>query len=107
MSLPSGFRSMIYKLAFKESALKEWQKLGHTVKTQFKKKLKQRLENPHVPSAALSGARNIYKIKLRQLGYRLVYSVEDKTITVAVVAVGKRDRNEIYDIALSRIHDKS
>jgi len=98
---------MTYNLEFKKSALKEWEKLGHTIKEQFKKKLRERLENPHVPSAALSGAKNIYKIKLRQLGYRLVYSVEDQTITVTVIAVGKRDRNEIYDIALSRLHDKS
>ncbi len=98
---------MTYKLEFKKSALKEWEKLGHTIKEQFKKKLKERLENPHVPSAALSGAPNIYKIKLRQLGYRLVYSVQDKIVTVTVIAVGKRDRNEIYDIALSRIHDRS
>lgn len=98
---------MTYKLEFKKSALKEWEKLGNTIKDQFKKKLKERLDNPHVPSAALSGAKDIYKIKLRQLGYRLVYSVEDKTITVTVIAVGKRDRNEIYDIALSRLHDKS
>jgi mRNA interferase RelE/StbE len=48
-----------------------------------------------------------YKIKLRQLGYRLVYSVEDQTITVTVIDVGKRDRNEIYDIAFARLHDKS
>ena len=96
---------MTYKLEFKKSALKEWEKLGHTVKDQFKKKLKERLENPHVPSAALSGMKDAYKIKLRQLGYRLVYTVEDKTITVTVIAVGKRDRNEIYDIALSRLHD--
>ena len=98
---------MTYKLEFKKSALKEWEKLGHTIKEPFKKKLKERLENPHVPSAALSGAPNIYKIKLRQLGYRLVYSVQDKIVTVTVIAVGKRDRNEIYDIALSRIHDRS
>jgi mRNA interferase RelE/StbE len=98
---------MTYKLEFKKSALKEWEKLGHTIKEQFKKKLKERLENPHIPSAALSGAKNIYKIKLRQLGYRLVYSVEDKTVTITVIAVGKRDRNEIYQIALSRIQDKS
>lgn len=96
---------MTYELAFKASALKEWKKLGHTVKEQFKKKLAERLENPHVPSAALSGATNIYKIKLRQAGYRLVYAVEDKTVTVTVIAVGKRDRNEIYDAALSRLHD--
>lgn len=98
---------MTYKLEFKKSALKEWEKLGYTIKDQFKKKLKQQLDNPHVPSAALSGAKNIYKIKLRQLGYRLVYAVEDKTVTVTVIAVGKRDRNEIYDIALSRMHDKT
>jgi mRNA interferase RelE/StbE len=98
---------MTYKLEFKKSALKEWEKLGHTIKEQFKKKLKERLENPHVQSAALSGAKNIYKIKLRQLGYRLVYSVEDKTITVTVIAVGKRNKNEIYNIALSRVQDKS
>ena|SRR3990167_479582 len=97
---------MTYELAFKASALKEWQKLGHTVRDQFKKKLAERLEQPHVPAAALSGATNLYKIKLRQAGYRLVYAVEDKTITVTVIAVGKRDRNEVYDIALSRLRDQ-
>lgn len=94
---------MTYELAFKQSALKEWKKLGHTIREQFKKKLAERIENPHVPSAALSGAENLYKIKLRQAGYRLVYSVEDQTVTVTVIAVGKRDRNEVYDIALSRL----
>jgi mRNA interferase RelE/StbE len=96
---------MTYKLEFKKSALKEWDKLASNIKEQFKKKLKQRLENPHVPSAALSGAPNLYKIKLRQLGYRLVYSVEDNTVTVTVIAVGKRNRNEVYDLALSRRND--
>ncbi len=96
---------MTYELEFKKSALKEWNKLGHTIKNQFKKKLKERLENPHVPSAALIGVANIYKIKLRQVGYRLVYAVEDKTVTVTVIAVGKRDRNEVYDLALSRIQE--
>ena len=94
---------MPYELAFKPSALKEWGKLGASVREQFKKKLAERLEHPHVPSAALSGAANIYKIKLRQAGYRLVYVVEELTITVTVVAVGKRDRNAVYDAALSRL----
>jgi len=96
---------MTYELEFKKSALKEWNKLGQPIKDQFKKKLKERLENPHVPSAALTGAANLYKIKLRQLGYRLVYCVEDKTITVTVIAVGKRNRNEVYDLALSRMRN--
>lgn len=47
---------MNYKLEFKASALKEWNKLGTTLKQQFKKKLKERLVNPHIPSAQLSGA---------------------------------------------------
>lgn len=93
---------MTYELAFKKSALKEWKKLGPHVRELFAKKLKERLSNPHVPSAAVRGGTNLYKIKLRQLGYRLVYSVSDSTVTVTVIAVGKRNRNEVYDVALSR-----
>lgn len=100
---------MIYELAFKKSALKEWRKLGPNVRELFTKKLKERLSNPHVPTAAVNGGTNLYKIKLRQLGYRLVYSVSDATVTVTVtvtvVAVGKRNRNEVYDLALSRNKD--
>ena len=94
---------MTYSLEFKKSALKEWKKLGPTVREQFKKRLEERLENPHIPTTALSGVPNIYKIKLRQLGYRLVYSVSDETVIVTVVTVGKRNKNEVYNIALSRL----
>ncbi|WP_075184999.1 type II toxin-antitoxin system RelE family toxin [Teredinibacter haidensis] len=93
---------MSYSLEFKKSALKEWKKLAPSIRQVFKKKLTERLENPHVLSAAVSGGNNLYKIKLRQLGYRLVYSVSDTTITVTVLAAGKRNRNEVYDLALSR-----
>jgi mRNA interferase RelE/StbE len=94
---------MTYELAFKASALKEWGKLGPTIRAQFKKKLVERLRNPHVPSASLSGAANLYKVKLRRAGYRLVYSVEDQTVTVTVIAVGKRSRNAVYQVALARL----
>lgn len=94
---------MTYELEFKKSALKEWNKLNPAVKDQFKKVLERRLSDPHVPSAKVSGSPNLYKIKLRQLGFRLVYSVSDKTITVSVIAIGKRNRNEIYQVALSRL----
>ena len=94
---------MTYELEFKKSALKEWNKLNPAVKDQFKKVLERRLSDLHVPSAKVSGAPNLYKIKLRQLGFRLVYSVSDKTITVSVIAIGKRNRNEIYQVALSRL----
>ncbi|WP_459991445.1 type II toxin-antitoxin system RelE family toxin [Methylosoma difficile] len=73
------------------------------LQNQFKKKLKERLENPHAPAAALLDALNLYKIKLPQQGYRLVYSIADNVVTVTVIAVGKRDRNEVYEIALARL----
>jgi mRNA interferase RelE/StbE len=93
---------MSYDLQFLPSALKEWEKLGSTLKTQFKKKLIERLNTPHVPADLLHGMPNHYKIKLRSAGYRLVYRVEDSTITVTVVAVGKRERNAVYKAAQSR-----
>jgi mRNA interferase RelE/StbE len=94
---------MTYELEFKKSALKEWQKLAPTIRELFKKKLAERLINPYVPSVAVSGGSHLYKIKLRQLGYRLVYSVSDTTITVTVLAVGSRNRNAVYELALSRL----
>lgn len=53
---------MTYKLAFNESALKEWKKLGHTLQVQFKKKLKERLENPRVPASQLMDVRTSIKL---------------------------------------------
>ena len=94
---------MTYKLNFKKSAYKEWNKLGATLREQFKKKLLERLDNPHVPASKLSGADNLYKIKLRQSGYRLVYKVEDDVIIVTVLAVGKRERSDVYKKAMHRI----
>lgn len=35
---------MTYELEFERRALKEWHKLGHTVREQFKKKLSERLK---------------------------------------------------------------
>lgn len=46
---------MSYDLEFKASALKEWRKLDSTVREQFKKRLLERLESPHVVSAQLAG----------------------------------------------------
>jgi len=93
----------LYTLAFKTSALKEWHKLDKPVQTQFKKKLAERLQQPHVPAARLAGLPNAYKIKLRATGFRLVYEVNDHTVTVTVVAVGKREDNAVYQAARARL----
>ena len=86
-----------YKLKYLPSALREWEKLAPTIREQFKKKLSERLESPHNPKSALRGFKNIYKIKLRAAGYRLVYEVDDESVTVYVIAVGKRERGLVYD----------
>jgi len=49
---------------FHELALVEWKKIDGSIREIFKKKLKERLENPRIPSAALSNMPNCYKIKL-------------------------------------------
>ncbi|WP_346380047.1 type II toxin-antitoxin system RelE/ParE family toxin, partial [Acidithiobacillus sp.] len=78
---------MTYSLEFRDSAWKEWQKLDRPLREQFKAKLLERLENPRVESARLSGMPDCCKIKLRAAGYRLVYQVFGKRVVVAVVAV--------------------
>jgi mRNA interferase RelE/StbE len=44
-----------------------------------------------------------YKIKLKDAGYRLVYRVFDDRIVVQVVAIGRRERDEVYKAATRRL----
>lgn len=94
---------MSYTVKFREDALKEWKKLDKTIQQQFARKLKKCCENPHIPSAKLRGIKACYKIKLRSSGFRLVYQVIDDTLVIAVVAVGKRERSDVYNLASERI----
>ena len=94
---------MTYKLRFHELALTEWNKLDGSIKSQFKKKLAERLEQPKLKSSALSGMKDCYKIKLRQPGYRIVYRVDDDIVSVTVIAAGKRDKEKVYQDAGKRI----
>ena len=94
---------MTYELEFDPRALKEWKKLGKTVKSQFKKKLALILSNPRIESSRLHDLPDCYKIKLKSSGYRLVYQVRDKIVTVYVVAIGKRERSAVYQDADRRL----
>ena len=93
---------MTFELQFHPDALDEWRKLDSTVREQLKKKLAERLVEPRVPAARLLGQRDRYKIKLKSLGYRLVYEVRGAELVVLVVAVGKRERNAVYRRAAAR-----
>jgi mRNA interferase RelE/StbE len=94
---------MTFKLVFKVDAKKEWDKLDTTARSLFTKKLKERIKQPRIEGSRLSGMRDCYKIKLRRAGYRLVYQVRDHELVVSVIAVGKRERNQVYKTAIKRI----
>ena len=92
-----------YSLEFHVQALKEWNKLDGSIKAQFQKVLAKRLQDPRVPSAKLRGdLQNAYKIKLRDVGYRLVYEVIDNRLVFVVVAVGRIDHDDAYVSAVKR-----
>lgn len=93
---------MTYRLKFVPSALKEWKKLSAPIRSQFKKKLEERLVEPRVPSARLGGYSSVYKIKLRSAGYRLVYEVVDDEVVVYVLVVGKREKGGVYQALKDR-----
>ena len=94
---------MSYKLRFHALALAEWRKLDGSVREPLKKKLAERLITPRIPAAALSGMADCYKIKQRSLGYRLIYRVDDDVVFVTVIAVGKREKNQVYAAAKNRL----
>lgn len=95
---------MTYELEFDPRALKEWHKLGATVREQFKKKLAEVLKQPRVEANRLRELPDCYKIKLRQAGYRLIYQVRDEKVSILVLAIGKRNKSEAYKDAWKRVY---
>ncbi|NNP70412.1 type II toxin-antitoxin system RelE/ParE family toxin [Acinetobacter sp. Ac_5812] len=82
---------MTYELEFEKNALKKFEKLNPQIAEQFIRKLEAILENPKIPKNKLSGSVDLYKIKLKAAGYRLVYKVKDETVVVLVLDVDRRD----------------
>ncbi len=93
---------MNYKIKFLPTALKEWKKLSSNIREPFKKKLSERTITPRITADQLRGFKDVYKIKLRSSGYRLVYEVNDEEIVIYVIAVDKRDRGIVYKKAKQR-----
>lgn len=94
---------MPYKLVFNALAQKEWGKLAEPIRYQLHKKLTTILEHPHIPSAKLRDMKHCYKIKLRKMGYRLIYRVVENRVEVEIIAIGKRD-GDVYNDAKTRLN---
>ena len=89
-----------YSLEFLPSALKEWRSLGGNIRDQFKKKLQERLQSPHVPTAKLSGMPDCYKIKITTPQFRLACHVDDKANRLTILAASSRD--DVYVLLATR-----
>jgi mRNA interferase RelE/StbE len=99
---------MTYKLKLLPEAMKEWGKLNYEIKEQFKKQLKKILVHPRVTKDKLRGdLKYYYKIKLRSVCYRLVYCVVDDDLSLVIIAVGKKNKADVYLKAIQRSLKKS
>jgi len=78
---------MTYKVKFLPSALKEIRALVPEIRDQFKQQLVERAAAPHQAASQLHGFRNVFKVRLRIDGYRLVYSTNDADSVILVIAV--------------------
>jgi mRNA interferase RelE/StbE len=79
---------MTYSLKFTKQADRDWKKLNPGIREYFKKKLKERLSQPHIDAGRIGP--NRYKIKRRTPGFRLVYEVDDEGCIIIVLIVAKR-----------------
>lgn len=91
---------MTFELVFHPRALAEFKRLDQATANQLKSTLKERMEAPRV-----KGGIDLYKIKLRAVGYRLVYQVQGSEVVILALSVGKRERNAAYKAALDRLGD--
>lgn len=83
---------------------KNGKKPGGAPKAALREALIKRLDQPHIPAAALKGELSgCYKIKLLKAGYRLVYEVLEDVVVVLVLAVGNRKDSAAYTEAIERI----
>ena len=92
---------MLYQLAIHPAAEKEWARLDNSQKALFKTKLAERLQMPHVATAALSGVPNLYKIKITTPQFRLAYHVSGASKRLTILAVISRD--DVYDALAERM----
>ncbi|CAA9531284.1 MAG: hypothetical protein AVDCRST_MAG91-2978 [uncultured Sphingomonadaceae bacterium] len=92
-----------FELGFRPRARKDWDKLDDRTRKRLKKKLAERLALPRVQADKLRQMRDCYKIKLASVGYRLVYQVQDEILLVLVIAVGRREDEEVYEKAWAEL----
>ena len=101
----------MYAYKFHPDAKKELAKLNHSVQILFSKTLKKILKSPELGqdlgnknNMNLTGLKKMYFDNKR---YRVVYEVIDNEVIIHIVAIGKRDKMEVYEKAGERVNDSN
>lgn len=104
MSDKTNAATICYEVYCVKSSYKEWEKLNHSIKLQFIKKLQKLISNPKIEANRLHGGlSDCYKIKLKRAGYRLVYQVIDDKVILLIWSVDKRENDDVYEQAVERL----
>ncbi|OIP92323.1 MAG: addiction module antitoxin [Syntrophobacteraceae bacterium CG2_30_61_12] len=78
----------VYEIFFKESVWKDIHKIPNKDLKSILRKIRELSENPRPVGCEKLTGQNRYR--LRQGRYRMVYSIQDKALTIWVVAIGHR-----------------
>jgi len=99
----------MYAYKFHPEAEKELAKLNRSVQLLFAKTLKKILKSPELGldlgnknNLNLSGLKKMYFDHKR---YRIVYQILEEEIVIHLIAIGKRDKMEVYEKASERIEE--
>ena len=97
----------MYDYKFHPEAEKELEKLNRSVQILFTKTLKKILKSPELGvdlgnknNMNLSGLKKMY---LDHKRYRVVYQILEEEIVIHFIAIGKRDKIEVYEKAGDRV----
>lgn len=99
---------MPYKVEFVPEALNDFDALDKSTKKQVAKKIDTLSENPLLgkPLGNKFGIdlTGFYKLYVAKKKYRIVYHLIGNSLEVIeIIAIGKRDKEEVYKIAAKRL----
>jgi len=97
----------MYAFRFHPEAEKELAKLNKSIQVLFTKALKKILKSPELGldlgnknNLNLAGCKKMYFDNKR---YRIVYKVFEDEVLIHIVAIGKRDKMDVYTKASERV----
>ncbi len=81
-----------YKIFFRESVSKDFKKIPKKDLQKILSRIQKLGDDPHIPGNEKLTGQDLYRI--RQGNYRILYSIQDKQLTIWVIKVG--NRKDIY-----------